>query len=171
MTTPTVPSRASLIARPEALDFLDTARTRAHAGMKPFEAYCRATGDSSQMLKWAFQLRDAISTRFGVERIGGFRNVKPGVVPNVGERLDFFTVEHSSDDQLVLTARDTHLSVMLSIDLLPADGGAQWVCITASVKTHNLFGKLYMVPVGPAHRIIVRNALRRVAAAMPPDRR
>lgn len=39
----------------------------------------------------AFALRDAISTRFGVKRIGGFSG---GVVelPQVGGHLDFFLI-------------------------------------------------------------------------------
>jgi hypothetical protein len=47
------------------------------------------------------------------------------------------------------------------------------VTVTASVVTHNAFGRLYMLPVGPAHRLIVDHYLRRVkrqldARTMPP---
>ncbi|MEM9855606.1 MAG: DUF2867 domain-containing protein [Pseudomonadota bacterium] len=35
--------------------------------------------------------------------------------------------------------------------------------MTSSVRTHNLFGRLYMIPVGVAHRWIVRGMLRKLA--------
>jgi hypothetical protein len=34
----------------------------------------------------------------------------------------------------------------------------------SSVKTHNTFGRIYMMVVGPAHRLIVWAMLRRLAS-------
>jgi hypothetical protein len=34
--------------------------------------------------------------------------------------------------------------------------------VTASVLTHNWFGRFYMLPVGPAHRLIVWALMRRL---------
>lgn len=108
----------------------------------------------------AFRIRDAISARFGVARIGGFSGARVTEV-RPGDRLDFFLVEGISDRQLVLTARDRHLDVMISTDM----EGAR-VTVTASVVTHNAFGRAYMIPVAPAHRLIVWLMLRRLRRAM-----
>jgi len=62
---------------------------------------------------------------------------------------------------LVLTERDKHLDVMTCI----ATQGPL-VTITSSVKVHNWFGRAYMVPVGLAHRRIVRGLLRRVSRSV-----
>ena len=104
----------------------------------------------------AFALRDAISARFGVKRIGGFSGSLVEI-PQVGGHLDFFLVERLEDTMMTLTARDRHLDVMICIEM---DGCK--INITASVVTRNLFGRLYMIPVAPAHRLIVWLQLRRL---------
>jgi len=42
----------------------------------------------------------------------------------------------------------------------------QRLSITTSVKTHNAFGRLYMLPVAPAHGVIVRSMLARVGRSV-----
>ena len=74
-----------------------------------------------------------------------------------GDYLDFFLVEHSAPEVLVLTERDRHLDVMTCVSM--AD---RVLTITSSVVTHNTFGRLYMLPVGPAHKLIVNNYLKRL---------
>ncbi|MHC2087965.1 DUF2867 domain-containing protein [Methylobacterium sp. CM6244] len=56
----------------------------------------------------AFRLRDSIAARFGVKAIGGFSGERR-IQAHAGETLDFFLVEHSAPDMLVLTVRDRHL--------------------------------------------------------------
>jgi len=34
--------------------------------------------------------------------------------------------------------------------------------ISSSVVTHNTYGRLYMLPVGPAHKLMVNGHLRRL---------
>lgn len=75
----------------------------------------------------------------------------------VGDRLDFFLVERSAPDMLVLTERDRHLDVMACLSI--AD---RVLTITSSVVTHNTYGRLYMLPVGPAHKLIVNSHLKRL---------
>ena len=38
---------------------------------------------------------------------------------------------------------------------------------TTLVKTHNLFGRIYLATILPFHRLIVRNMLQRVVASPP----
>jgi hypothetical protein len=159
---PEPPAGARLVAEPERLNYLHTASRRLNRDMTAFEAYCKTTTHSSVVLRLAFLVRDRISSLFGVQRIRGFEGARPRSAPAVGERLDFFTVEAIGKDQLVLTSRDTHLAVMISIDITSssADPLARWCHITASVETYNAFGKLYMLPVGPAHKLIVWKMLK-----------
>jgi hypothetical protein len=108
------------------------------------------------LLKAAFWLRDMVSSVFGVKRIGGFTGRFVETV-QVGDYLDFFLVEYVDDDCLVLTERDRHLDVMTCIS---TRGGM--LSVTSSVCTHNLYGRAYMIPVGIAHRWIVRAMFRRM---------
>ncbi|WP_216825471.1 DUF2867 domain-containing protein [Kiloniella sp. EL199] len=66
-----------------------------------------------------------------------------------------------SPNVLTLTVRDKHLDVMTCIT---TDGTK--LTITSSVKTHNLFGRIYMLPVSIAHRLIVPSDLKRLKHKM-----
>jgi hypothetical protein len=114
------------------------------------------TAEPGLFMRLAFRTRDAISSLFGVKRIGGFSGVRRETV-NAGEQLDFFLVEHSAPDMLVLTERDRHLDVMICLSITD-----RVFTITSSVVTHNVFGRIYMLPVGLAHKLIVNSDLRRL---------
>lgn len=145
-----------LVAARERLDFLHEGRVGLLRPMTPLQAWAAIMADPLPGMALAFRIRDAISARFGVARIGGFSGAPQ--LPVVGGRLDFFAVEGMGPDHLTLTARDRHLDVMVCIET------GEDLVITASVVTHNLFGRAYMAVVGPAHRVIVWAMLRRFQA-------
>lgn len=153
-----LPQDVCLIGPAEMLDFLDCQSVLLPAPITAVEAWRRIMARPLPGLALAFWLRDWISTRFGVARIGGFSGAAVGQV-QVGDRLDFFTVEAIGPDLLALTARDRHLDVMTCVNV-----AGRRLSITGSVITHNRFGRAYMLPVAPAHRLIVRAMLRRLAA-------
>lgn len=107
-------------------------------------------------MRLAFRVRDAISSLFGVRRIGGFSGARRETV-HAGEKLDFFLVEHCAPDMLVLTERDRHLDVMICLSITD-----RVFTITSSVVTHNTYGRIYMVPVGLVHKLIVNRHIRRL---------
>ena len=145
-----------LLAHKSELDFFDSKSMPICAQITALKAWKVAMSKPMPILKWAFWIRDVISARFGVKKIGGFTEEFPQAV-FVGDKLDFFRVEYISDDVLTLTERDKHLDVMTCISI-----AQNQLTITSSVKTHNLFGRLYMLPVAPAHKLIVRNTMRRI---------
>ena len=108
------------------------------------------------VLKIAFRVRDAVSSLFGVKAIGGFSDRKAQDA-QVGDYLDFFLVEYADKETLVLTERDRHLDVMTCVST-----NGPTVSITSSVRVHNLFGRIYMIPVGITHKWIVRGMLKRL---------
>lgn len=149
-----------LIGPREALAYYDSQSIDLPRAVTPLEAWNLMMVQPQPVLRWAFQVRDAISAWFGVRKIGGFTGRRHADV-KVGDRLDFFLVEGARPDALLLTARDRHLDVMTG---LHTDG--MRLTITSSVIVHNLFGRAYMVPVGPAHRVIVRVMLRRLRRSL-----
>lgn len=151
-----LPPHAQLIAPVGGLAYLDSQSVTLPAPITAIEAWRRVMAKPLPGLGLAFWLRDMISTRFGVAKIGGFSGAAVDA-PQVGDHLDFFLIEHIDDQVLSLTARDRHLDVMACVTV----EGAR-VAITASVVTHNGFGRLYMIPVAPAHRLIVWAMLRRL---------
>lgn len=146
------------------LDYLHQANVQANVRVSAYEAYCRMTEKSSWPMRAAFWLRDQFCRLAGVDAIGGFKRKPDNAPPNVGEKLDFFSVEEISDTRLVLTVRDKHLDVMLSLTADPVGDDATLVSETSSVVTHNFFGRLYMIPVRPIHHLIVRHDLKKLAA-------
>jgi len=141
---------------PSELDYYDTRSAPLPTEITALDAWNIMTGEPGPLMQVAFRIRDAISSLFGVKRIGGFSGTLREAV-QVGDRLDFFLVERSAPDMLVLTERHRHLDVMICLSI--AD---RVLTITSSVGTHNTYGRLYMLPVGPAHKLIVNAHLRRL---------
>lgn len=155
----TPPPHAQLVAPVADLAYLDWQTITLPAPITPLQAWRMVMATPLPGMRLAFRIRDAISARFGVARIGGFSGAQP-VQPRVGDKLDFFLIEAISDSVLTLTARDRHLDVMTCITSAGCD-----LAITASVITHNRFGRAYMLPVAPAHKLIVWLMLRRIRRA------
>lgn len=149
-----------LVAAPEALAYRHARSLALPREMAPIEVWSLMMAKPLPLLGLAFRIRDAISARFGVKAIGGFSGRVQGE-PQVGEMLDFFLVERSEPEALTLTARDRHLDVMIAVTT-----GGRVLTVTASVQVHNWFGRLYMLPVGPAHRLIVWAMMRRLERAL-----
>lgn len=157
------PGAARLLAPAPACRFCHVSRVTVAGSLDALEAWNAVMARRLPGFALAVKIRDAISARFGVERIEGFSGTQHRTVA-AGEKLDFFLVEEARPERLLLTARDRHLDVMTCVTAVPAAGGTE-VAITSSVVTHNLFGRLYMLPVGPAHRFIVRAMLQRLRRA------
>lgn len=147
---------AVTLADHSALDYFDSQTVALPHSITALEAWTILSGQTGPVMRLAFKIRDTISALFGVRRIGGFSGKRRDHVRE-GDYLDFFLVERIEGNMLVLTARDNHLDVMTCITT-----GSGSVSITASVMTKNFFGRLYMLPVGPAHRLIVWNLLKRL---------
>ncbi|MBA1202857.1 DUF2867 domain-containing protein [Pseudomonas capeferrum] len=164
------PKDVRLIDEPARLDFLHCDAVQVRGPISVLQAYCAMTSQLPAWLSGAFRIRDLVSRRFKVLPIHGFSPRTPDRVPIPGERLDFFTVEAISAQRLLLTSRDTHLAVMVCMDLAseldPAAAGALMsLSVTTSVTCFNTFGRLYMLPVAPTHGTIVARMLRNVTAA------
>jgi hypothetical protein len=153
-------AQIELVAPRAELDFFHQSSVHLPHAMTPLEAWTRITEEPLPLLGLAFKLRDAISARFGVTRIGGFSGEARTFVQE-GDKLDFFLVETINDEVLTLSARDRHLDVLTCVTSVE-----NTLTITSSVKVHNRFGWLYMLPVRPAHRLIVWAMLRRLKRSL-----
>lgn len=153
-------SPVRVLAPVETLNYYDKQTVSLAKPVSPLLAWNLIMEDPQPLLNVAFKIRDAVSALFGVKSIGGFSGTREDTV-SVGDYLDFFLVEYTDDNALVLTERDRHLDVMTCISTQGKE-----LSITSSVKVHNLFGKAYMVPVGIAHRSIVKNMLKRLQAKL-----
>ncbi|WP_227271806.1 DUF2867 domain-containing protein [Roseobacter weihaiensis] len=149
-------SNVRVLEAVETLDYFDSQTVQLARHIAPLDAWNLIMEDPQSMLRLAFRVRDMVSSLFGVKSIGGFSG-NPAKAVTVGDHLDFFLVEYVDSDTLVLTERDRHLDVMTCIS---TDGPS--ISITSSVRVHNRFGQAYMIPVGIAHKSIVRNMLNQL---------
>lgn len=103
-------------------------------------------------------IRNAVVKWLGIRDVGAFRKAEPGPPrpPAVGGRLGIFNILAMDETELVLGIDDSHLDVRISV----LKRGARYV-LGSVVTTHNWLGRLYMLPVGPLHRLIVRSTMRR----------
>jgi len=136
-----------------------------HEDISALKAYAEMTAYNPCWLRTAFRIRDRYCALFRLQPIGGFSGRIPLREITPGDKLDFFDVQKVSDEELVLSSSDKHLIVVVAVNLTPAQDGKRRLSVTTSLKTHNLLGKLYMLPVKPAHGIIVRNMLNRLKRA------
>lgn len=149
-------AQVEIVAPRDQLAFLHQRSVEMAEEITPLEAWRCMTRDPAASMQLAFRARDRVAGWFGVAPIGGLSGKEPGFV-QPGDRLDFFTIETLTDTRLSLTARDSHLDTMSCLTV-----HGRRLTITSSVKVHNWIGRLYMVPVAPAHRIIVARMLRRL---------
>jgi len=138
------------------LDFYDSQSIELAESISPLDAWHLITSRPMPVMAIAFRVRDFISSHFGVKKIGGFRKGSKRAV-EIGSKLDFFLVEHICENVLTLSERDRHLDVLTCISR-----NEHWITISSSVITHNAFGRAYMLPVGPAHKLIVHAFLKRL---------
>jgi len=152
-----LPQGTQLVASRAHLAYFDSRSVPLARPITALAAWNAMMAEPIPLVRQAMAIRDSISARFGVRPIGGFSGRNRAQV-QAGDTLDFFLVEYVSDQVLTLTARDSHLDVMTCITT-----SDDRLAVTSSVVTHNAFGRLYMLPVGPAHKLIVGYVLRRFA--------
>ncbi len=155
----------TLVAPRGRVTYLDSQSMDLPGEMTPLQVWDRIMGAGLPLLPTAMRLRDRIGGLFGIAPIHGFSRVRSHD-PRPGEKLDFFTVEAIGPTAMDLVVRDHHLDVLVSVLT-----GDRRLTITASVASHNLTGRLYMLPVGPAHRLIVRAMLRRLRRTLADETR
>jgi hypothetical protein len=146
-----------------------------HAGADYWDAYQAVMAEAfptalhaylavmAQTPRWAdacLAVRNAVVRPFGLKDVGRAAAVPPAsdaATLRPGERVGIFTIRSVCEREAVLEVRDTHLDVLLSV--YKHDGDAARVTVSTLVFQHNWLGRLYMLPVAPLHRIIVRSTL------------
>jgi len=100
-------------------------------------------------------LRTAIVKPFGL---------KTGQEPyDRGDKIGIFPIESETPNRIVMGFADIHLDFRAVVDVAQAAGESK-VTITTLVRLHNLLGRTYLTLIVPFHKLIVRDALKRVAA-------
>lgn len=141
--------------------------TSARIDRSALEHFLVAAEKTPRWINAAMGARNRIVQLFGLKNLGALDNLDGTRKPEAympGDRVGIFTLFENSFDEVLLGDRDKHLNVVLSVHrrLLPG-GQAAEVTLTTVVHVKNLLGRLYMLPVTPAHRIIAPTVLAGIA--------
>jgi hypothetical protein len=131
------------------------------------EHFLAAAQKTPRWINAAMSTRNNIVRFFGLKNLGtldGFDEKREARTYAPGDRVGIFTLFENTFDEVLLGDKDKHLNVVLSAHrkLLPG-GQAVEVTLTTVVHVKNLLGRLYMLPVTPAHRIIAPAVLAGIA--------
>jgi hypothetical protein len=79
-----------------------------------------------------------------------------------GEQLGLFKVFSSNENEVILGENDKHLDFRISLFLESSEENTtkKKISISTTVIFHNLFGRLYFLPVKPFHQLIVPSMLK-----------
>lgn len=161
-----VPALSALHAQLAQADFADAYRTRLlQADLTPAQIFLSAFRATPGWVRGAMALRNRIVRLFGLKDVGRF-DASPPREPEdygVGDRLGIFHVFGKSEQEIVLGIDDRHLDVRVSVLKLTSQDTPSYVMSTV-VKVHNRLGRLYMVPVGRIHPLVVRTLMRNAHA-------
>jgi hypothetical protein len=118
------------------------------------------TGRSPRWIEALIRLRNLLVAPLGLKTSG--ETEKPR-----RETIGLFPILTETQDRLVAGFNDKHLDFRLVVDVAtagPDSASSQQVTATTLVKTHNLFGRIYLAIILPFHRLIVPAMLRKIAA-------
>ncbi len=163
IVTRQVPPRRSRIA--DWYDKADLLDSYAAALPADYDTDIRAIGQAilghpTLWFKTLLLIRDSVVRRFGLKTTGDLLQSNDG-----GDRIDFFPVLSSYDDELILGEDDRHLDFRLSLLVQRVIGSPDLVFATTVVRCHNRLGRAYLAAIVPFHGMVIRSNLRRAARA------
>ena len=170
MNTPTAvapPAGSRIAQRLEGADFHDAwAIDAADPSLSALGQFLKSARATPRWVDACMALRNRAVQLVGLKNLGelsGIHPARPDADYRPGERVGIFTLFENTPDEVLLGDRDKHLDVVVSVHCARPAGQPVRVTVTTVVHTKNRLGRLYMLPVAPAHRWIVRRMLARVA--------
>ncbi|MCO6524127.1 MAG: DUF2867 domain-containing protein [Candidatus Schmidhempelia sp.] len=152
-----LPTDITLVAKD--IDYLSYQKLDIPKNMTAYEAYKMMTSHQPRWLKILFKTRDFLVKPIGVRAIKGFDEKKVDEDKNI---VDFFTIIEKTKVKLTLIVKDSHLDVGICIRIINKNRMENTLYLIASVKNHNIWGKLYMLPVAMIHPYIVNKLFKNI---------
>lgn len=124
------------------------------------ESYHGVMGSMPAWFSQLFKLRNMIVRPFGLEAppADEIENMTVQDSYAVGDKIGVFYFYGRTDDELITGADDKHLDFRLSL-LRERRGTEDLFTVTTLVKTHNIFGRIYLATIMPFHRMGVKALL------------
>lgn len=164
-----MPSDCSLVAITANASFADTFTVIVpHSTLTALQIYAAVARHTPGWVETLMALRNKAVRMVGLKNLGQLSDVPTaadhGLIP--GDRIGLFTLVSAEPEQLVMQDDDHHLIVQLSLQKMMLDNKHDKLALSTVVHTKNTLGKLYMLPVGPIHKLIVPAVLGRAPEAV-----
>jgi hypothetical protein len=157
----TIPADSALSPLQASADYWDAFEAPlAHGGRSALYRYLEFASRTPKWIDFLMVLRNAAVRPFALKDVGKLAKVPPVSAAGdlrPGDRVGIFTIRSMCDTELVLEIIDSHLDVLVAV--YREDGAAPKVKVITMVFYHNRLGRLYMIPVAPMHRIVVKSIL------------
>ena len=156
-----IPADSALFECKDKADFYDAfERPIADDSHSALYLYLDITRRTPRWIDCCMTIRNKVMQAFGLKNLGNLVNVPaPSESENlkIGDKVGIFTIKEICEKELLLEIIDGHLDVMLAI--YKESAPTPKIKVITVVFIHNWLGRLYMLPVGPIHKIVVRSML------------
>ncbi|MEP3351096.1 MAG: DUF2867 domain-containing protein [Marinomonas sp.] len=134
--------------------------------LAPLEQFLRVMKQTPKWFDRLMVLRNRVVSLFGLKDLGAFSEMdesKPSSDYKTGDRVGIFTLIENDQNEVLLGDDDNHLSVVVSIHKkTDASTGSTFITVSTVVHVKNWLGRLYMIPVAPAHKIIAKRMTKSI---------
>lgn len=164
-----IPTSCSLHASVRAASFADAFSTLVpRSDLTATELFVAVGSQTPAWINSLMNLRNSIVRQLGLKDLGTLAALPQDMAKplQAGQRIGIFTFVRATPDELVVQDDDKHLTVQLALLKRNIDVAQDEITLCTVVHTHNTVGRLYMLPVGPAHKRIVPAVLRQAPAAV-----
>jgi hypothetical protein len=166
----TAPSTSEVAALLPGAYFHDAWAIRAaEPNLDALGQFLRVARKTPRWVERLMAMRNRVVSLFGLKNLGGMSQIdaeKSESEYGPSDRVGIFTIISRSANEVLLGDKDKHLNVVVSIHKrVEGEGGATVVTVTTVVHVKNWLGRLYMLPVAPAHRVIARSMVRAIGNA------
>jgi hypothetical protein len=135
-------------------------------GRSALQCYLDFVSATPKWIDMLMSIRNAVVRLFLLKPVGNLADVRGArAVESLGpgDRAGIFTIRSVREQEVVLEIRDTHLDSVVSV--YKQSGQHARLTVISMVFYHNFLGRLYMLPVAPMHRIIVKSILSKLPHA------
>ena len=163
VTKTSVPSQSALKPSVPVASFYDAfAAPLTSSSLTPTEIFLHAISATPHWVNFLMSVRNAAIRPFGLKDVGAMRAAagKPATAYREGDQIGIFTIFSQTETELLLGINDRHLDVRVSV-LKPGGNPPLSYIVSTVVTVNNWLGRLYMIPVGRIHPLVVKALMRR----------
>jgi Protein of unknown function (DUF2867) len=167
-----IPAECSLHTSARAANFADAyAVLVPRSSLSAIQIYAAIARDTPSWVEALMALRNRVVQVVGLKNLGQLAavpDVPAGAEQHLqhGTRIGLFSLVSARPDELVMEDADKHLTVQLSVLKQSVDDQHDRITLSTVVHVKNNLGRLYMLPVGPLHKLIAPAVMRRAPASV-----